>query len=105
MRKRIPVSSSDVLNDQIADEKQAAEWMGVTLRTLRESRYDGTGPAYVLIGRKVLYRRSTIMKWMAEQETQPRERAWKKRERDSKKRAKKATAPPAPSAPEIEAHT
>lgn len=37
--------------------------------TLRYLRHDGRGPRSFLVGRRVVYRRSEVLRWLAEQES------------------------------------
>lgn len=49
--------------------KQVSEFLGVPEGTLRYYRLTGTGPAsFKLGGRRVVYRRSEVDRWVAEQE-------------------------------------
>lgn len=55
---------------------ELAQELGVCVETLRRWADARRGPAFVRAGRKILYRRSSVLKWLEEQETggQPRER-------------------------------
>lgn len=46
----------------------AAKITGLPPATLRYYRHMGTGPASFKIGRRVVYRRSELDRWLAEQE-------------------------------------
>jgi hypothetical protein len=52
-------SSSDP--DYAINENQAAEFLGVSVRTLQAWRVRGGGPPYVKIGRAVRYQRRTLV--------------------------------------------
>ena len=60
------------MDDEILTTKQVAEqWPILTASTLRYWRHAGIGPAsFTLAGKKVVYRRSEIERWLAEQEAQ-----------------------------------
>lgn len=44
-------------------QKEAADLLRVSARTLERHRLTGTGPAYVKVGRKVVYRPADIEAW------------------------------------------
>jgi hypothetical protein len=52
-------SSSDL--DAALNENQAAEFLGVSVRTLQAWRVRGGGPPYVKIGRAVRYQRRALL--------------------------------------------
>lgn len=57
------------MTDEILTTKQVADrYPFLNVGTLRFWRHNGTGPASFTIGSKVLYRRSEIERWIAEQE-------------------------------------
>jgi len=56
------------LEADIIDEVEAAKIQRVALRTARERRYRGTGPAYIDSGKTVLYSRRTVVEWLLAQE-------------------------------------
>jgi hypothetical protein len=56
------------IEDDFIDETEAAQLLRRAVRTLRLDRYNGEGPAYIKAGRTVLYRRSTVLAWLAAQE-------------------------------------
>lgn len=60
---------SPVLDPMVSDATLAAE-LNVTDRALRKWRNDGSGPAYLRIGRGVFYRRSAIERWKDTREFQ-----------------------------------
>jgi Helix-turn-helix domain len=57
-------SSSDL--DAALNESQAAEFIGVSVRTLQAWRVRGGGPPYVKIGRSVRYQRRTLVLYQQE---------------------------------------
>ncbi len=48
--------------------KRVSEEYGIPESTLRYYRYSATGPASFRMGRRVVYRRAEIEKWIAAQE-------------------------------------
>jgi hypothetical protein len=48
------------------NENQAAEFLGVSVRTLQAWRVRGGGPPYVKIGRAVRYQRRTLVNFQEE---------------------------------------
>jgi hypothetical protein len=57
----------DILKDYIPRNQLAAE-IGYVEKTLIRWEADGKGPPVTRIGRQVLYRRSSVEKWLLEQE-------------------------------------
>lgn len=47
--------------------RELAEYLGVTVRTLRNWRRKGEGPAFIRIGEAIHYKRSTVAAWLKEQ--------------------------------------
>ncbi len=62
-----PNGASHVLADHIPEEQLAEEW-DVALRTMRRYRALRQSPPYVMIGRKVYYRRGAIEEWLRNRE-------------------------------------
>jgi excisionase family DNA binding protein len=58
---------SDILQDYVTPEALAEE-LGVSPRTLKRWRLDRVGPAPTKIGRKFLYRRDAVKKWLEKSE-------------------------------------
>jgi hypothetical protein len=54
-------SSPDL--DSALNENQAAEFLGVSVRTLQAWRVRGGGPPYVKIGRSVRYQRQVLVRF------------------------------------------
>ena len=48
------------------DEKQVAELTGIAVQTLRNWRFQRTGPCYSKIGRAVRYRLDDVVRFMEE---------------------------------------
>jgi hypothetical protein len=57
-------SSSDF--DAALNESQAAEFIGVSVRTLQAWRVRGSGPPYIKIGRSVRYQRRALVLYQQE---------------------------------------
>jgi phage terminase Nu1 subunit (DNA packaging protein) len=62
-----------ILSEFLTKEQLAAE-LGVNLRTLDRWAVLGIGPPRTRVGRKILYRRSSVSRWLLAQE-QASERA------------------------------
>jgi hypothetical protein len=62
-------------------ERQFAEEIGKSLRTVRAWRKAGRGPNVVKIGNRVYYRRSAIDLWLREIEEDPSKRDGRRRVR------------------------
>jgi predicted DNA-binding transcriptional regulator AlpA len=52
--------------------REVSELTGVPLGTLRYWRHADLGPASFTLGRRVVYRRSEVERWIAEQEAATR---------------------------------
>jgi hypothetical protein len=59
-----------ILSEFLTKEELAAE-LRRNVRTLDRWAALGTGPPRTRIGRKVLYRRTSVQKWLAAQELSP----------------------------------
>jgi excisionase family DNA binding protein len=59
----------DQRSTELLTEAEAAEMLRSSVPTLRRWRRLGTGPASIKSGRKVLYRREALDRWLAERET------------------------------------
>ena len=53
------------------DESETAKQVGVTKATLANWRWRGDGPAYLKIGRTVVYLQADIDEWKASQRVSP----------------------------------
>lgn len=62
-----PAIISRVSNDDFIPSDDAAQWLGLSPRTLERFRLEGRGPAYFKFGRVVRYRRSTLLSWAEKQ--------------------------------------
>lgn len=56
---------------ELLDEGELADLVGVTMDTLQRWRVQGTGPAYVKLGKSVFYHRSQVKAWIAESAVEP----------------------------------
>ncbi len=54
-----------LVSDELLAEKQLAEYLGLSLSTVRRLRYAGTGPPVVWLGSRPRYRRSDVDEWLA----------------------------------------
>ena len=50
------------------DAKQLSEMTGVPVGTLRYWRHADIGPANFTLGRRVVYRRDDVLRWIAQRE-------------------------------------
>ncbi len=63
-------AASDFLNEYFT-EKQLALALDRDIRTLRRWDAERTGPPRIRVGRKILYRKSAIAHWLAQNESRP----------------------------------
>lgn len=61
------------------NEAQAAEWLNLSPKTLRNLRCAGGGPLYVKAGRRCLYDREDLSSWMAAQKVRSTSEASERR--------------------------
>jgi DNA-binding transcriptional MerR regulator len=54
--------------NDLLTEDEAARLLRVAPRSLRRWRAIGTGPPYTRAGRRVLYRRAAVLKWLQDNE-------------------------------------
>jgi helix-turn-helix protein len=66
--------SQPILEDFLTKQELAAE-LGRNMRTLDRWEALGIGPPRTLLGRKILYRRMSVRRWLAAQENQGRSTA------------------------------
>ena len=52
---------------ELVTQQQLANELQVSIRTLERWRKDGTGPAFIRVGRSLRYRRSDIDAWLTQQ--------------------------------------
>ena len=51
--------------DALLNQTACSAFVGLADRTLERMRLDGTGPKFVRLGRRVLYRRRDVLAWVA----------------------------------------
>lgn len=57
-------------SDAIWGKAQLADFLGISPRTFDQWRYRGTGPRGFRVGRYVKWRKSEVLRWVTEQESQ-----------------------------------
>lgn len=57
---------------ELLGAKQVSEMLGVPVGTLRYWRHSDIGPASFTLGRRVVYRREEVVRWIAERENATR---------------------------------
>jgi predicted site-specific integrase-resolvase len=62
---------TSILDNYLSDAQLAAE-LGVCAKTLERWRAEGQGPPTTKLGRKILYRRASVAKWLEGQEQRRR---------------------------------
>jgi len=67
MFNKMDMAMTELLKDYIP-RKDLAEELGYTEKTLINWELDGRGPPATRLGRRVLYFRPTVQKWLREQE-------------------------------------
>jgi excisionase family DNA binding protein len=60
------------MTDKLLTQQQLADELRVSLRTLERWRQQGTGPAFIRVGRSPRYRRADVDAWL-EHHRQPRD--------------------------------
>ncbi len=58
-------------DDPIYGKADAAAALRVTVVTMASWRSRGTGPAYIVLGRRIFYRESALREYLASQERKP----------------------------------
>lgn len=56
---------------KLFNDVKAAELLGLNVQTLRNWRFNGTGPAYIKIGRSVKYSEDDIKAYIETQRVEP----------------------------------
>ncbi|WP_243438983.1 helix-turn-helix transcriptional regulator [Fundidesulfovibrio soli] len=59
------------MNPHILDERQAAQFLGISVRTLQARRLKCQPPPFVKIGRSVRYRLADLERFIAENRIDP----------------------------------
>ncbi len=57
---------------ELLGAKQVSEMIGVPVGTLRYWRHSDIGPASFTLGRRVVYRRVEVLRWISERENATR---------------------------------
>jgi len=65
-------SGFELLAEEFITPEQLAQLLGKKLRTINWWREDKQGPPYTLVGKTVLYKKSSVMRWLTEREVTPR---------------------------------
>ena len=60
--------TTEPLLSEYLTEDQAAHELGICTKTLKRWHALGSGPAVTRLGRRILYRRSTLAAWLASRE-------------------------------------
>jgi predicted DNA-binding transcriptional regulator AlpA len=63
-----PAPANSLLGDEYLTDPQLAQGIGVSTRTLARLHAKRQGPPRVRVGKKILYKRSSVLAWLAEQE-------------------------------------
>lgn len=66
------MSGSEPILSQFFTKEELAAELGRNMRTLDRWETLGVGPPRTLVGRKILYRRMSVQRWLAAQENQGR---------------------------------
>ncbi|QDG76717.1 AlpA family transcriptional regulator [Labrenzia sp. PHM005] len=56
--------SREIPNTHLLNETKAAEYLGLSIRTLQAWRVRGEGPVFVKLGRAVRYRPDDLQAWV-----------------------------------------
>ncbi len=67
-----PVPASSLLGENYLSHAQVAKGFGISPRTLFRLHTQRQGPPRVRVGKKVLYRRESLLAWLASREESPR---------------------------------
>jgi predicted DNA-binding transcriptional regulator AlpA len=52
--------------DKLWTPKELSDYLGLTVATMAQMRYTGTGPAFIKLGHQVRYRELDIQTWLAD---------------------------------------
>jgi phage terminase Nu1 subunit (DNA packaging protein) len=66
------MSNAEPILAQFFTKEELAAELGRNMRTLDRWEVLGIGPPRTLVGRKILYRRMSVQRWLAAQENQVR---------------------------------
>ena len=70
-----PAQQPNFLSADFFTEKQLAQELDVTTRTLRRWHNLRTGPPRTLIGPKIYYRKQSVFRWLVAREQEPLRRS------------------------------
>ena len=57
--------------DELLTERQTAELLNISTRTLQAWRSDSVGPPFIRVGRTIRYRRGALVAWMEANTVRP----------------------------------
>jgi predicted DNA-binding transcriptional regulator AlpA len=63
-------TANPLLGDEYLTDKQTADFLGVHPRTLYRRYLERPGPPRIEMGRKILYKRSSVIAWLDSRERQ-----------------------------------
>lgn len=63
-----PYADGEVVMEELWSDKQLAAYFGMSDETLRHWRYEGRGPRYLKVGKRVRYRVSDVEAWLKQRE-------------------------------------
>lgn len=55
------------ISEPLLNEQTTAEFLGVTLASLRKWRWEKRGPAFIKLGRLIRYRKADLEAWLDRQ--------------------------------------
>lgn len=61
----------EFLGEEFVNEIAVAKMLGKSLRTIKGYRFKRTGPPFIQIGQKILYRKSAVKDWLLKHEIVP----------------------------------
>jgi predicted DNA-binding transcriptional regulator AlpA len=64
--------TESLLLDGFGESPVCARWLGISTRTLARMEVQRIGPPRIKLGKKVLYRRESVLAWLESKETAPR---------------------------------
>lgn len=70
--RRLPTILEDGSDDDLLNERQVSASFNIAVKTLQNWRYTNRGPAYQRAGRKILYCRGDVSKWLARGRVEPK---------------------------------
>jgi len=72
--ERISARLKDNRGDELLTSEEVATYLKVSVKTVVDWRYRGTGPKAVAVGRSVRYRKADLTAWLAENTVTPKAR-------------------------------